>query len=110
MRTKDLTISQVEELISSLEHKIEILESQVTEFQRNAKITNITWKDLLRTEVIQLLVDKDDAIKNIGAEAEHVLIKTALEFNCNKRQETATILGYGRNTITKKVTELNIQL
>lgn len=110
MRTKDLTISQVEELISSLEHKIEILESQVTEFQRTAKISNVTWKDLLRTEVIQLLVDKDDAIKNIGAEAEHVLIKTALEFNCNKRQETATILGYGRNTITKKVAELNIQL
>jgi two-component system nitrogen regulation response regulator GlnG len=110
MKTKDLTITQVEELISSLEAKVEVLESQITEYQKNAEKTNITWRDLLRTEIIQMLVDKDDAIKQIGAEAEHVLIKTALEFNCNRRQETAIILGYGRNTITKKVTELNIQL
>jgi DNA-binding NtrC family response regulator len=65
---------------------------------------------MLRTELIRMLVEKDEEIKNIGAEAEHVLIKTALEFNCNKRQETATILGYGRNTITKKVAELNIDI
>jgi two-component system nitrogen regulation response regulator GlnG len=110
MKTKDLTITQVEELVASLEATVEMLESQVNEYQKNAIRTNITWRDLLRTEIIQLLVNKDDAIKNIGAEAEHVLIKTALEFNCNRRQETAVILGYGRNTITKKVTELNIQL
>jgi two-component system nitrogen regulation response regulator GlnG len=110
MKTKDLTITQVEELVASLEATVEMLESQIKEYQKNAVRTNITWRDLLRTEIIQLLVNKDDAIKNIGAEAEHVLIKTALEFNCNRRQETAVILGYGRNTITKKVTELNIQL
>jgi two-component system, NtrC family, nitrogen regulation response regulator GlnG len=110
MNTKDLTISQVEELVASLEAKIQTLESQILEYRANASRTHVTWKDLLRTEVIRMLADKDDAIKTVGAEAEHVLIKTALEFNCNRRQETAIILGYGRNTITKKVTELNIDL
>ena len=56
MRTKDLTISQVEELISSLEHKIEILESQVTEFQRTAKIDDGTDGINYETQSIQSAV------------------------------------------------------
>lgn len=108
--TKNLTLLQIDNHIQSLEEKITSLESQVHDYQAIINASNKTWKDMLRTELIRMLVEKDEKIKNIGAEAEHVLIKTALEFNCNKRQETATILGYGRNTITKKVTELNIQL
>jgi DNA-binding NtrC family response regulator len=117
MDTKNLTLTQIDDHISSLEDTItglndtiKALERQVHDYQRIVNTSNKSWKDLLRAEVIQMLVEKDPDIKNIGAEAEHVLIKTALEFNCNKRQETATILGYGRNTITKKVAELNIQL
>ena len=110
MDTKNLTLTQIDEYIKGLEDTIKSLESQVREYQQIVNGSNKSWKDLLRAEVIQMLVEKDPEIKNIGADAEHVLIKTALEFNCNKRQETATILGYGRNTITKKVAELNIQL
>jgi DNA-binding NtrC family response regulator len=110
MDTKNLTLTQIEDYISGLEEKIKSLETQIHDYQRIVNTSNKSWKDLLRAEVIQMLVDKDSDIKNIGADAEHVLIKTALEFNCNRRQETAIILGYGRNTITKKVAELNIQL
>ena len=110
MDTKNLTLTQIEDYISGLEEKIKSLETQIHDYQRIVNTSNKSWKDLLRAEVIQMLVDKDSDIKNIGADAEHVLIKTALEFNCNKRQETATILGYGRNTITKKVAELNIEI
>lgn len=110
MDTKNLTLSQIDDHIKGLEDKIKFLESQVSDYQKIVNSSNKSWKDLLRAEVIQLLVDKDSAIKNIGADAEHVLIKTALEFNCNRRQETATVLGYGRNTITKKVAELNIEI
>jgi DNA-binding NtrC family response regulator len=109
MDTKNLTLAQIDNHIKGLEDKIKSLESQVKDYQQIVTGSK-SWKDLLRAEIIQLLVDKDPAIKNIGADAEHVLIKTALEFNENRRQETAIILGYGRNTITKKVTELNIQL
>jgi two-component system nitrogen regulation response regulator GlnG len=108
--TKNLTLLQIDNHIQSLEDKIISLENQVTDYQSIINASKKTWKDMLRTELIRMLVEKDEAIKNIGAEAEHVLIKTALEFNCNKRQETATILGYGRNTITKKVAELNIEI
>jgi two-component system nitrogen regulation response regulator GlnG len=110
METKNLTLSQIDNHIQSLEDKIKELETQVYEYQCIVNASKKTWKDMLRTELIRMLVEKDEEIKNIGAEAEHVLIKTALEFNCNKRQETATILGYGRNTITKKVAEHNIEI
>lgn len=108
--TKNLTLTQIDNHIQILEEKIKDLESQVHDYQAIINASNKTWKDMLRTELIRMLVEKDEEIKNIGAETEHVLIKTALEFNCNKRQETATILGYGRNTITKKVAELNIEI
>ena len=110
MDTKNLTLSQIDAHIRSLEDKIKDLEGQIHEYQNIVNSSTKTWKDMLRTEVIRMLVEKDEDIKNIGLESEHVLIKTALEFNCNKRQETATILGYGRNTITKKVAELNIEI
>jgi DNA-binding NtrC family response regulator len=110
MDTKNLTLTQIDNHITSLEDKIKELENQVHEYQNIVNASTKSWKDMLRTEIIRMLVEKDDSIKTIGDDAEHVLIKTALEFNCNKRQETATILGYGRNTITKKVAELNIQL
>jgi two-component system nitrogen regulation response regulator GlnG len=110
MDTKNLTLSQIDAHIQSLEEKIKDLEGQIYDYQTIVNGSTKTWKDMLRTELIRMLVEKDEEIKNIGADAEHVLIKTALEFNCNKRQETATILGYGRNTITKKVAELNIEI
>jgi DNA-binding NtrC family response regulator len=108
--TRNLTLTQIDNHIQCLEEKIKDLENQVYDYQAIINASNKTWKDMLRTELIRMLVEKDEEIKNIGADAEHVLIKTALEFNCNKRQETATILGYGRNTITKKVAELNIEI
>lgn len=110
MKTKDLTITEVENYIDSLEEKIRKLEQQVSEYRNSAAQSNQTWEELLRLEVRQLMFEKNDAIKNIGETAERILIKTALECNSNKRQETAKILGYGRNTITKKVTELDIDL
>lgn len=43
----------------------------------------------------------DEAIQT----AESVLIDTALEFTRGKRQEAAKLLGYGRNTLTRKLKE-----
>lgn len=107
--TKDLTLSQIDEYVDSLVKEIRSLESQLQDYHQIVDTNKSSWKDALRAEVIRMLVEKDEEIKNIGAEAECVLIKTALEFNCNRRQETAAILGYGRNTITKKAAEFNLK-
>ena len=43
-------------------------------------------------------------------EAEGILIRTALESTRGRRQEAARLLGYGRNTLTRKITELNLDV
>ncbi|OOY44862.1 hypothetical protein BOV92_07765 [Solemya velum gill symbiont] len=40
---------------------------------------------------------------------ERTLIETALEETGGKKHEAATILGWGRNTLTRKIKELDIE-
>jgi len=39
---------------------------------------------------------------------EGILIKAALDFTRGRRHEAALLLGYGRNTLTRKIKELGI--
>jgi len=69
------------------------------------------WHSLLRLEIDQHLENKTTTIaKQIIPTVERILIKAALDFTGNKRHEAAILLGYGRNTLTRKVSELNIEL
>jgi two-component system nitrogen regulation response regulator GlnG len=69
------------------------------------------WQSLLRLELDRHLENKTTTIaKQIIPTVERILIKSALDFTGNKRHEAAILLGYGRNTLTRKVKELNIEL
>jgi two-component system nitrogen regulation response regulator GlnG len=69
------------------------------------------WENLLRDAVNHHLFNKTAEIaKQIIPIVESILIKSALDFTGNKRHEAAILLGYGRNTLTRKVTELNIDI
>lgn len=52
--------------------------------------------------------------RNIAKEAidsaEGILIRTALNATRGRRQEAAKLLGYGRNTLTRKIAELNLDV
>jgi len=39
--------------------------------------------------------------------AEAILIESALEVTRGRREEAAKMLGYGRNTVTRKLSDLN---
>ncbi|HHJ39527.1 MAG: nitrogen regulation protein NR(I) [Methylothermaceae bacteria B42] len=56
----------------------------------------------------QLSEGKRDIAKIAIAEAEKVLIQTALKHTRGRRQEAARLLGYGRNTLTRKINELEL--
>jgi two-component system nitrogen regulation response regulator GlnG len=84
----------------------EILENSI---EKNA--SHKDWQQLLRTEIEAHLHNKTPEIaKHIIPIVEQILIQTALNFTGNKRHEAATMLGYGRNTLTRKVDELNIEI
>ena len=74
-------------------------------------LNNGDWEALLRLKIDQYLHNKTPEIaKKIIPTVENILIKAALDFTGNKRHEAAILLGYGRNTLTRKVNELNIDV
>ncbi|MEY4683634.1 MAG: hypothetical protein RLZ25_93 [Pseudomonadota bacterium] len=69
------------------------------------------WQDSLR-EWIQdeLRQGHVNIAKEAIESAESILIRTALGATRGRRQEAAKLLGYGRNTLTRKIAELNLDV
>jgi two-component system nitrogen regulation response regulator GlnG len=69
------------------------------------------WEDVFKQWVDAQLKKGDRNIaKEAIDQAESILITTALQFTRGRRQEAAKLLGYGRNTLTRKVSELNLDV
>ena len=67
------------------------------------------WQAMLHKNVDhQLHQGETDVAKQVIPAVESILIKAALNFSGGKRHEAAKLLGYGRNTLTRKIKELNI--
>ena len=79
-----------------------------TPSEKNAADTG--WETLLRNSIDQRLLRGSEAeiAKQIIPTVESILIKAALNFTHGKRHEAAILLGYGRNTLTRKIQELEI--
>jgi two-component system nitrogen regulation response regulator GlnG len=72
-------------------------------------LTDSDWKAAF-TRWIYDKLSRDG--RNVGKDAidvaEGILITTALQFTHGRRQEAAKLLGYGRNTLTRKISELKL--
>ncbi|VAW65797.1 Nitrogen regulation protein NR(I), GlnG (=NtrC) [hydrothermal vent metagenome] len=82
----------------------------LTETLGSAEPSVKSWEDGLKKWAKSQL---DSGKQNILGEAqpkfESILIVTALEKTSGKRQDAAKLLGWGRNTLTRKIKELNIK-
>jgi two-component system nitrogen regulation response regulator GlnG len=69
------------------------------------------WQESFRQWVEQRLKRGERNVAKEAIEsAEGILITTALQVTRGRRQEAAKLLGYGRNTLTRKVAELNLDV
>lgn len=67
------------------------------------------WESLLQNWIrCQLNAGKHDVAKHAIATVETLLIQTALQHTHGRKHEAALLLGYGRNTLTRKLKELDI--
>ena len=67
------------------------------------------WQDLLRKDAASLLESNfPNVMDELVRQFESILIKSALKFTNGKKNEAAIRLGIGRNTITRKLAELEI--
>jgi two-component system, NtrC family, nitrogen regulation response regulator GlnG len=57
----------------------------------------------------QLAAGKIDIAKNAIPALESLMITAALEYTHGRKHEAAILLGYGRNTLTRKIKDLNIK-
>jgi two-component system nitrogen regulation response regulator GlnG len=70
-----------------------------------------SWTELLRLNVEQLLEqDHLEVMDALSKKFETVLIQTALRHTHGRRVEAAQKLGIGRNTITRKIQELGLDV
>lgn len=77
--------------------------------EKNASQTD-SWKANLRQAIDQQLVAQEpDIAKHIINQVEALLIQAALNYTHGKKHEAALALGYGRNTLTRKIQELDIE-
>ena len=68
-----------------------------------------SWKESLKTELSKALIEgKTGLWDTFNTEFERVVFSTTLESCHGSRQETAEKLGVGRNTVTRKIKELEI--
>lgn len=70
---------------------------------------NVTWQGALECWVDdQLKAGKADILDQSLPEFERIMLKRALNFTQGHKQEAAKKLGWGRNTLTRKLKELGI--
>ncbi|GAB2885765.1 nitrogen regulation protein NR(I) [Paraburkholderia jirisanensis] len=68
------------------------------------------WENGLRTEVARLLRENaPDVMDELSRRFEAAVIREALDFTRGRKVEAAERLGIGRNTITRKIQELNLE-
>ena len=66
-------------------------------------VDTTSWEELLRNN-IRFGISKDsDFIKNVNKKLETILIEESLKATKGVKQEAAKLLGWGRNTLAKKV-------
>jgi two-component system nitrogen regulation response regulator GlnG len=67
------------------------------------------WEDQLKNTVEQRLARGEDEIfKGINDSFERILIEAALKHAGGRKQDAARKLGWGRNTLTRKLKDLDL--
>lgn len=77
---------------------------------RSGATLDINWRRSLEREVTASLARGDrDIFDGLNRSFEAALITKALEHTGGRRIEAATLLGIGRNTLTRKIQDLGLE-
>jgi two-component system nitrogen regulation response regulator GlnG len=73
----------------------------------NGLDSNINWEESLSDHIRSVLQDKND-LTTLSKDLEKILLQEALKASKGRRIDAAKILGLGRNTITRKIKDLDL--
>ncbi len=95
-------------MASGQEIHIEDLPPELQQGESRSEISG-DWRQLLRAWTRSRLQSGAEALLDeAGSDFETVMIETALEHTAGRRQDAARLLGWGRNTLTRKIKELGL--
>ncbi len=98
-----LTLMSPSQNVKSQDLPTEIKEFEVTD------IPTSSWEDGMQNWLKNVSMNIDSGLSEIAiTKIEKMLIKTALERSNGKKNDAAQILGWGRNTLSKKMKEHGI--
>ncbi len=85
------------------------LPAELTSEKPTSTPSAMNWVDNLREWATQQLNNGEQGILDTAqTEFERTLIESALNHSGGRRQDAAKLLGWGRNTLTRKIKELNL--
>ena len=97
-------------MASGQEIHINDLPPELKDNEENAQSSN-DWESCLRTWVNQSLArGEHDILDDALPKFEKIMIEVALKKTGGRRQNAAKLLGWGRNTLTRKIKELELKL
>jgi two-component system nitrogen regulation response regulator GlnG len=96
-------------MASGREVLISDLPTELLESQEEGTVVNGTWEQALRSWADQQLARGQQGILNEAVpQFEKVMIEVALKHTAGRRRDAAQLLGWGRNTLTRKIKELGM--
>jgi len=85
--------------------------SENTENAENNQEVISNWQSALKKCLdSQLSKGQENILEHLMPEFERIVISSALNKTGGRKQDAAKLLGWGRNTLTRKINELNIQI
>ena len=89
-------------------------EVKLEDLPEELKLENIeeenNWKKVLRSWSENYLANGNTKLlEEVGPEFERTLIAVALNKTKGKKKEAANLLGWGRNTLSRKIKELGLE-
>ena len=88
---------------------MEDLAPELREEKRKTSTSEDWESSLKRWADHQLARGESDLLQDVVPRFEQILIETALKHTGGRRQDAARLLGWGRNTLTRKIKELGME-
>ncbi len=98
-------------MASGQEIKVDDLPTELKQSSSAAESSSGSWESILRDWANRQFADgRDDLLDEALPAFERTMIEAALARTAGRRQDAARLLGWGRNTLTRKIKELDMEI
>jgi len=98
-------------MASGQEIRVDDLPSELKQTKATERETAQGWEAALKSWANRQLAEGEEGLLNEALPAfERIMIEAALARTGGRRQDAARLLGWGRNTLTRKIKELDMEL